>query len=146
MKRVLSLQNAAPKNLVQVGEKVADRLVPLIVETLTDAGRDRVFVGNNDFGAPGGHTGSVDVTTDALGTRIFTQNRVDSRPTVPLFPNTPGFPPMDLPSVRPAVHRDGTVYAAFLGIRANIPTQLIDVVVVRDDAWAAGANPFQARS
>src|SRR5713101_5321597 len=57
------------------------------VETLTDAGRDRVFVGNNDFNAPSGHTGTVDVTTDALGSGLFTQNRVDSRPTVPLYPN-----------------------------------------------------------
>lgn len=114
------------------------------VETLTDAGKDRVFVGNNDFAATSGNTGTVDVATDALGTGLFTQNRVDVRPTVPLYPNNPGFPPMDLPSVRPAVHPDGTVYAAFLGIRGNTPTQLVDVVVVRDDAWAAGVNPFRA--
>ena len=36
MKRVLSLQNVAPRNLVQVGEKVADRLVPLIVGKVMD--------------------------------------------------------------------------------------------------------------
>jgi len=51
----------------------------------------------------------------------------------------------DGPSVRPAVANDGTVYAAFFGWRKfDGKTAVSDVVVVRDDAAAMRANPFQA--
>jgi hypothetical protein len=46
----------------------------------------------------------------------------------------------DAPPVRPAVHLDGTIYAAFTRWTATGG----DVVVVRDDNWATGAGAFQA--
>ena len=51
------------------------------------------------------------------------------------------------PSIRPAVHPDGTVYAVFSSWQTfsnatNIGTA--DVVVVRDDDWGRSGNPFSA--
>ena len=40
----------------------------------------------------------------------------------------------DRPSVRTAVHRSGSVYGAFIGVRDGRS----DIVLVRDDAWGAG--------
>src|SRR6266542_7107860 len=55
----------------------------------------------------------------------------------------------DGPAVRLAVHPDGTVYAAFqrwTNVTAVVPNDIFnvraDIVVVRDDAWAAGASSF----
>src|SRR5580765_921207 len=94
-----------------------------------DAGKDRVYVGNNDFGAPGGKTATVDLCLDALAGGAFTSARIEARPTGA----------QDGPSVRTAVHQDGTVYAGFFGWRslAGFPNITTDVVVVRDDAWGA---------
>ena len=56
----------------------------------------------------------------------------------------------DGPPIRPAVHPDGTLYAGFYRwttINGNFTpaaTITADVIVVRDDNWAAGATPFQA--
>jgi hypothetical protein len=65
---------------------------------------------------------------------LFTSVRIDTRAT----------PGQDGPQVRPAIHVDGTIYAAFYGWRANAATITTDVVVVRDDAWGGGATPFTA--
>jgi hypothetical protein len=94
---------------------------------------DRVYVGNNDFNASNGGTASVEVSTNG-GTSLTTV-RIETRTTAG----------QDGPSVRPAVARDGTVYVAYFGWRSfngNIATS--DVVLVRDDNGAAGANPFRA--
>jgi len=100
-----------------------------------DAGKDRLYVGNNDFGAPGGRTSTVDVSLDAAAAApVFTSVRIDSRAT----------PGQDGPQVRPAIHADGTIYAAFYGWRATGATITTDVVVARDDDWGSGANPFTA--
>ena len=50
----------------------------------------------------------------------------------------------DGPQIRPAIHSDGTVYAVFYGWRSTAPGNVIttDVVVVRDDDWGQGTNPF----
>jgi len=103
-----------------------------------DEGKDRIYVGNNDFSVWPGQTATVDLCLDGMGGAPFSQARVDSRST--------GTAGQDAPSVRTALHDDGTVYAAFMGWRAaDFATGTItsDVVVVRDDAWAAAMNPFQ---
>jgi hypothetical protein len=97
-------------------------------------GLDRVFVGNNDFNAASGRTATVDVSLDGGGAAApppanFVARRIEPRATNG----------QDLPPIRPAVHIDGTVYAAYFGRRAG---GLSDVVVVRDDNWAAGATQF----
>jgi hypothetical protein len=100
-----------------------------------DAGKDRVFVGNNDFGALAGKTATVDRSLDAMGGGPFTSLRIETRST--------GTAGQDGPSVRTAAHADGTVYAVFFGWRSRVGlTFTTDVVVVRDDSWTAGATPF----
>ena len=100
-----------------------------------DAGKDRLYVGNNDFSAPGGRTSTIDVSLDAAAASpAFTSARINSRATSG----------QDGPQVRPTVHQDGTVYAAFYGWRSSAATITTDVVVVRDDNWGAGPTPFTA--
>jgi hypothetical protein len=98
-------------------------------------GKDRVYVGNNDFAAPSGRTATVEVSLDGAGAAPpapsnFNSRRIDVRATTG----------QDAACIRPAVHFDGTIYVAFIGGRAGGE----DVVVVRDDAWADSATPFQA--
>lgn len=101
--------------------------------------RDLVMVGSNDFNDPQGRTAVIDVSPDAAGaTPAFQTVRVD--PRVP----PPGG--ADAPSIRPAIHRDGTVYGAFLALigGTNLSNLRRDIVVVRDDNFATGAAPFTA--
>jgi hypothetical protein len=101
---------------------------------------DRVYVGNNDFAAPGGRTATVDFSLDG-GTPPppgppsgFVPARIEARATSG----------QDGPPIRPAVHRDGTVYAAFYRWTSFVGgVATADVVVVRDDGVAAAA-PFTA--
>src|SRR5881394_2726839 len=93
---------------------------------------DRIYVGVNDFNQANGRTATVDVSLD--GGTTYKSIPIETRKTAG----------QDGPSVRPAVANDGTVYAAFFGWRKfNGKTATSDVVVVRDDAAATGANPFQ---
>jgi len=92
-------------------------------------------VGGNDFVAPSGKTASIEVSLDGTSAAPpppanFNTRRIDVRATTG----------QDAACIRPAVHFDGTIYAAFIGSRTGGQ----DVVVVRDDAWASGANPFAA--
>jgi hypothetical protein len=57
----------------------------------------------------------------------------------------------DGPAVRTAVHPDGTVYVAFqrwTSAKVVVPNDVFnvraDIVVLRDDSWGAGANPFSS--
>jgi hypothetical protein len=106
------------------------------VSTAPDTGKDRLYVGNNDFSAPNRQTATIDVTKNALAPApTFTSVRVEKR-------TTGG---QDGPQVRMTVHPDGTVYAAFYGWRGSVSGKIVsDVVVVRDDTWGTGTNPFTA--
>ena len=93
---------------------------------------DRVYVGNNDFNGASGRTATVDVSLDGAAAAPpppsnFIARRIEVRATGG----------QDLPPIRPAVHIDGTIYAAFIARR---PGGTSDVVVVRDDDWAAGRH------
>jgi hypothetical protein len=102
------------------------------VRTTAVAGADRVYVGLNDFDAPGGRTATVDVSVD--GGATYTSRRIETR-------NTLG---QDGPSIRPAVAQDHTIYVAYFGWRSNAGSDVTsDVVVVRDDSGATGATPFR---
>ena len=99
-----------------------------------DAGKDRVYVGFNNLNLTGA-TSSIDVSADGeASSPVFNRVVIESRST--------GAAGQDGPAVRPAVHHDGTVYAALMGWRAPSGTTT-DVVVVRDDHWGIGATPFQ---
>jgi hypothetical protein len=102
------------------------------VRALGVSSGDRIYVGVNDFNQANGQTATVDVSVD--GGATYKSIPIETRKTAG----------QDGPSVRPAVANDGTVYAAFFGWRKfDGKTATSDVVVVRDDAAATGANPFQ---
>lgn len=101
-----------------------------------DVGKDRVYIGDNDFAAPGGKTQTLDESLNAgVAAPVFTSVRVEHRATMG----------QDGPQCRPVAHADGTVYAAFYRWRAStgsFPANTLvitsaDVVVVRDDKWGA---------
>ncbi|MDP9049641.1 MAG: glycoside hydrolase [Acidobacteriota bacterium] len=97
-------------------------------------GKDQVFVGSNDFGAPNGKTATIDRSSNGTS---FSQVRIESR-------TTSG---QDGPPVRPAIHADGTIYAVYHAWRtfdSNTGNRTADIVVVRDDNWGNGAPPFGA--
>jgi hypothetical protein len=104
-----------------------------------DAGKDRVYVGLNDFAAPGGKTATIDQSLDAgAAAPTFSSVRVEQRST--------GSVGQDGPQIRPITHADGTIYAIFYGWRTFSATGVVtaDVTVVRDDNWGTGAAPFTA--
>jgi hypothetical protein len=100
------------------------------------AQKDVVFNGDNDFGATGGKTATIDHTTDGqAGSPAFKKTRIDSR--------TPFG--VDAPSIRPTVHPNGTVYGAYLHrLDASGSVRHYDVVVVRDDKFGTSTSPFTA--
>ncbi len=101
---------------------------------------DRIYIGNNDFAAPGGRTATIDRSLNAAtapapaGIGTF---RIETRATAG----------QDGPPIRPAIHPNGTVYGVFyrwtnIAGNSTLATITTDVVVVRDDNWGAGATPF----
>jgi hypothetical protein len=99
-------------------------------------GKDRVYVGDNDFNATP-KSATIDQSLDAgKNTTSFTSVRIETRPTAG----------QDGPPIRPAIHPDGTVYAVFHAWRTfeNSGEGTADVVVVRDDSGGSGANKFQS--
>ena len=106
-------------------------------------GQDRVYIGVNDFNAAGGKTATIEQSLDAgIAAPAFSSVRVEKRGTLG----------QDGPQVRPAIHGDGTVYAAFHrwitssgSFSANtLVITSADLIVVRDDNWGQGATPFSA--
>jgi hypothetical protein len=99
-----------------------------------DAGKDRLYIGINDFNALP-RSATVEQSLDAaVAAPAFTSARIEQR-------NTSG---QDGPQIRTVAHRDGTVYAVFYGWRDFDITNRVtaDVVVVRDDNGGAGATPY----
>ena len=100
---------------------------------------DRVYVGNNDFGAAAGQTATIDLSPDA-GTAPppagFNTFQIETRATAV----------QDGPPIRTAIHPDGTVYGIFYRrtARGAGGARTADIVVVRDDNWGVGAAPFTA--
>jgi hypothetical protein len=93
-----------------------------------DSGKDRVYVGYSDGAA------SMHYSLDAAGADpSFNTVTLEAR-------GSEDGVAYNLPQVRTAIHPDGRVYAIFYSVHAG-GTQL-DVVVVRDDHWAAGEKPF----
>lgn len=103
-----------------------------------DAGRERLYIGMNDFNAPNGRTATIEHSLDAgVAAPTLTPVRIERRNT--------GSAGQDGPQIRPVTHPDGTVYAVFYGWRSFVgSTVTADVTVVRDDNWGLGANPYSA--
>jgi hypothetical protein len=108
----------------------------------TGAGKDRVYVGNNDHNASDFHTATIDVSPDGVAAQEFpaptnfVTSRLEDR----------GTDGTDRAPVRITTHPDGTVYAIYYGVTGEdmFGPQTIDAVVVRDDNWGVGAQPFTA--
>jgi hypothetical protein len=115
---------------------------PYIAATTIDTGqtsKDLVAVGANDFNDPNGQTAVFDVSNNAGAANPgFKTIRVDKRRPPPGG--------ADAPSIRPAIQSDGTIYGAFLALvgGTNLANLRRDVVVVRDDNFGTGQNPFTA--
>ncbi|HEV1287231.1 MAG TPA: sialidase family protein [Bryobacteraceae bacterium] len=105
------------------------------IQAASVGGSDVVFCGNNDFN-DNPQSANMDFSNDAANAvPPFKTTVVDVRAGEG-----------DAPSIRPAIHSDGTVYGAFLSrISGSADASLrYDVVVVRDDNFAKGAAAFAA--
>ena len=111
--------------------------------TFDDAGanRDRVYVGFNEYDnrstAGGtGQTASAEYSLDARTAAApagFTTGRIEARNTNQ----------QDMPAIRFAAHNNGVVYGIFYRwVSGNTPNAVCDVIVVRDDNFASGTNPY----
>jgi hypothetical protein len=115
---------------------------PYVEAATTNGGagvqNDRVYVGHNDFNAPASMTATAEASLDAATappTANFTSDRLEVRTTCG----------QDGPSIRPAIHANGTVYGAFFRwTSCGSAPYTADVVVVRDDNWGSGSTPFTA--
>ncbi|HYR87670.1 MAG TPA: hypothetical protein VE422_26540 [Terriglobia bacterium] len=99
-------------------------------------GKDRVYVGDNDFNATP-RSATIDQSLDAgKTTPSFKSVRIESRTTAG----------QDGPPIRPAIHPDGTVYAIFHSWRTfdNSGEGTADIVVVRDDSGGSGTTKFRS--
>ncbi len=107
-----------------------------------DSNQERVYVGNNNFasGGPAGRTATVDRSLNAATAPPpagFGSFVIETRDT--------GTAGQDGPQVRTAIHADGTIYSVFYHWTAfNGGDVTSDIVVVRDDNWASGTNPYTA--
>jgi hypothetical protein len=150
------LHNPAPPNqtqlqILRVGDYQGSKLMGVLVDRLgvdqpyvqvapTQNGKDRLYVGDNDFGTTGGNTSTIDYSLNAaVAKAVFKKVHFEMRPNVG----------QNGPQVRPACHSDGTVYLAYMGWRsetgnwqANTLVVTADFVVVRDDNGGQGATPF----
>lgn len=106
------------------------------VQVASDNGKDRLYVGNNDFDVEDGATATIDQSLNAAtATPSFKQIRIESR-------ETPG---QDGPPVRPSIHPDGTAYAIYHSWRSfddDSGEGTADIVVLRDDNGGSGSKPF----
>lgn len=99
-----------------------------------DPGKDRIWIGNNDAAA-NPNSATLDQSLDAaIAMPTVTQIRIDA-----------GMPVgRDNYQVRTVAHPDGHVYGAFYRRTGSITGGYnVDVVVVRDDDWGKGMNPFR---
>jgi hypothetical protein len=109
-------------------------------------GSDRVYVGQNDLAVSlyrgNGKTASLNQSLDAA----TVPPAGFSSP--PVFIESRTTCSQDNPSIRPAIHAAGIIYAAFFRLTTcdfsteNPPPSIADVVVVRDDHWGAGGTPY----
>ncbi|HAQ18636.1 MAG TPA: hypothetical protein DCR40_05290 [Prolixibacteraceae bacterium] len=108
---------------------------PYVYAATPDDGVDRMYVGNNDLGvAP--PSAMVDMSLNgSAAVPVLTSIVVERR--------TPSG--QDGPPVRLAIHPDGTIYGIYVQRTASAGIiRTANIVVIRDDNWASGANPFSA--
>jgi hypothetical protein len=107
----------------------------MAVETVSkgpDTGKDRVYAAYTNWNGVTS-VATIDISQDgAIAVPTFTSVTLENRAVT-----------RNAPSVRPAIHPHGTVYAAYFDWRgALVPpawgSTIADVVVARDDKWGTG--------
>jgi hypothetical protein len=95
-------------------------------------GGDRVFIGNNQVGAS--KSTAMDFSQDAA-----TAPPPAGFPTIPTTLENRTTCGQDMPPIRPAIHNNGIIYAAYYHGTAgcSFGSNTVDVVVARDDNWGA---------
>jgi hypothetical protein len=137
--RTKTVQSATPMQLIARRSGVDQPFVQ--TASAGAGGGDRVYIGDNDFGAPPGKTSTVDFSTNGgISKAKFKALRIETR----------GTSGQNGPQVRPVCHPNGTVYAAYYrwtsqsgNFSSNTLRVTADVTVVRDDTGAQGAKPFR---
>ena len=113
------------------------------VQAVTTGGKDQVYIGVNDFNASGGKTATMEQTLDGgTASPAFSSIRLEKRVTSG----------QNGPQVRPAIHADGTVYAAFyrwISSSGSFSSNTLvitnaEAIVVRDDNRGSVGSPFTA--
>lgn len=111
------------------------------IQTGAAIGSDRVYVGNNDLGAPSGRTAAIDQSLNGeITAAVYNRVILETRTTAS----------QNMPPIRTAIHSDGTIYSAFERATTITPVSggvwniISDIIVVRDDNWGTGASPFTA--
>jgi hypothetical protein len=135
--RTADFTDAKPMDelLTRKGEKGVDQ--PYVAVS-TIAGKDRVFIGNNDLNDPAGHTASIDRSLNSAAVPppagFYNPFRIETRPTFA----------QDGPQIRAAMASDGkTVYRIFYSWTTfDGRYATADVVVVRDSNGGEGNNLF----
>ncbi len=130
--RTASFTSSTPMTVLLSRDNVDQPYIQAARVTIGAVKKDVVFNGDNDFNAASGKTATINHTTDAqVAAPVFKTTRIDSR--VPSG--------VDAPSIRPAIHSDGTVYGVFLHrISASGSVRRYDVVVVRDDKFGTRSS------
>ncbi len=132
--RTASASGTTPMSVLSSREDFDQPFLAVVVR----GGRDRVYVGGNDFAPTNGRTATIDQSqSGGATTPTFASVRIERRST--------GSAGQDGPQVRPICHADGTVYAGFYGWRAfDDATKEVttDIVLVRDDRGGLGTDPF----
>lgn len=139
--RTVDFRVAIPMTLLDTRTNNVDQphTFAATVTTGPDAGKDRIYIGfNNGFSGVHAQSSSVDLSLDAaVAAPTFNLATIEKRST--------GTAGQDGFATPPTTNGDGVVYVAFYGWRANVAGgRSTDVVVVRDDNWGSGANPFTA--
>jgi hypothetical protein len=110
----------------------------MAVETVQrgpDTGKDRVYAAYTNY-AIAISIATIDISQDGTAAApVFNTVTLENRAVT-----------RDAPSVRPAIHPNATVYAAYFSWRGTPPppptsSAIADVIVARDDNW--GLNGFQ---
>jgi len=139
--RTDGFDNATPLQVLDDRQKPDQPFTQaMTVASGPDTGKERLYVGSNDFGA-GTQSATLDIGLNVgAAAPTFKSVRIEHRTTAG----------QNGPQIRPTLHPDGTVYAAFLGWRsqtgdfsAGTLQVTADVVVVRDDQGGTGATPCE---
>jgi len=133
--RTTNFLSSTPMAIVESRPNVDQPWVQATTAEGVPGSPDRAYVGSNVYPPVPPNTARIDDSLNA---------------TAPL----PGFAPVTVtnraatggqngPSIRTAIHQDGTVYVAYFNWQTPAAVPLTaDVVISRDDNWGQGAPPF----